>query len=51
VDVDSGLVHTVRGTRGAVNDVVEANSLVRANDQDVYADAGYQGAGKGPDAR
>lgn len=25
VDVDSGLVHTVRGTAGNVNDVVEAN--------------------------
>ncbi len=51
VDADSGLVHTVRGTSGAVNDVIEANSLVRGSDHDVYADAGYQGAGKRPDAR
>ncbi|WP_026434059.1 IS5 family transposase [Paracidovorax oryzae] len=51
VDADSGLVHTVRGTSGAVNDVVEANSLVRASDHDVYADAGCQGAGQRPDAR
>lgn len=51
VDADSGLVHTVRGTSGAVNDVIEANSLVRASDRDVYADAGYQGAGQRPDAR
>lgn len=51
VDADSGLVHTVRGTSGAVNDVIEANSLVRASDHDVYADAGYQGAGQRPDAR
>ncbi|AVS77820.1 IS5/IS1182 family transposase, partial [Paracidovorax avenae] len=51
VDADSGLVHTVRGTSGAVSDVVEANSLVRASDRDVYADAGYQGAGQRPDAR
>jgi IS5 family transposase len=29
VDLESGLVHTVRGTSGAVNDVTEANSLVR----------------------
>ena len=26
VDADSGLVHTVRGTAGSVNDVVEANT-------------------------
>ena len=51
VDVGSGLVHTVRATSGAVNDVIEANSLVRASDREVYADAGYQGAGKRPDAR
>ena len=51
VDIESGLVHTVRGTSGAVNDVIEANSLVRASDCEVYADAGYQGAGKRPDAR
>lgn len=51
VDADSGLVHTVRGTSGAVNDVIEANSLVRASDHDVYADAGYQGAGQRPDAK
>ncbi len=51
VDIESGLVHTVRGTSGAVNDVIEANHLVRASDREVYADAGYQGAGKRPDAR
>ncbi len=51
VDIESGLVHTVRGTSGAINDVVEANSLVRPSDREVYADAGYQGAGKRPDAR
>ena len=28
VDADSGLVHTVRGTSGHVNDVIEANSLL-----------------------
>ena len=51
MDIASGLVHTVRGTSGAVNDVIEANSLVRPSDHEVYADAGYQGAGKRPDAR
>lgn len=51
VDIESGLVHTVRGTSGAVNDVTEANSLVRPSDSEVYADAGYRGADKRPDAR
>ena len=51
VDIKSGLVHTVRGTSGAVNDVTEANSLVRPGDREVYADAGYRGADKRPDAR
>jgi IS5 family transposase len=41
----------VRGTSGAVNDVTEANSLVRPSDREVYADAGYRGADKRPDAR
>ncbi|MBQ0946198.1 IS5 family transposase [Ideonella sp. 4Y16] len=51
VDIESGPVHTVKGTSGAVNDVIEANSLVRESDREVFADAGYQGAGKRPDAR
>jgi IS5 family transposase len=51
VDAESGLVHTVRGTAGSVNDVVEANSLLHGQESDVFADAGYQGAGKRPDAR
>lgn len=51
VDLGSGLVHTVRGTSGAVSDVVEANGLVRETDAEVFADAGYQGAGERPDAR
>lgn len=50
VDIESGLVHTVKGTSGAVNDVIEANSLLRSSDREVFADAGYQGAGKRPDA-
>jgi len=51
VDADSGLVHTVRGTAGNVNDVVEANSLLHGQERDVFADAGYQGAAKRPDAK
>ena len=50
VDADSGLVHTVRGTAGNVNDVVQANSLLHGQETDVFADAGYQGAAKRPDA-
>ena len=51
VDADSCLVHTVRGTSGHVNDVVEANSLLHGQETDVFADAGYQGAHKRPDAK
>ena len=51
VDAESGLVHTVRGTAGNVNDVVEANSLLHGQESDVFADAGYQGAAKRPDAK
>jgi IS5 family transposase len=51
VDAQSGLVHTVRGTAGSVNDVVEANTLLHGQESDVFADAGYQGAHKRPDAR
>ncbi len=51
VDAESGLVHTVRGTAGSVNDVVEANSLLHGEETDAFADAGYQGVAKRPDAR
>ena len=51
VDAHSGLVHTVRGTAANVNDVVEANSLLHGQETDVHGDAGYQGAGKRPDAK
>ena len=50
VDADSGLVHTVRGTAGNVNDVVQANSLLHGQESDVFANAGYQGSAKRPDA-
>ena len=51
VDADSGLVHTVRGTAGSVGDVVEANTLLHGEETEAWGDAGYQGAGKRPDAR
>jgi IS5 family transposase len=50
VDAESGLVHTVRGTAGNVNDVVEANSLLHGQESEALGDAGYQGADKRPDA-
>jgi IS5 family transposase len=51
VDAESGLVHTVRGTAGSVNDVLEANALLHGQETAAFGDAGYQGAGKRPDAR
>ena len=50
-DAESGLVHTVRGTAANVNDVVEANALLHGQESDAFGDAGYQGAGKRPDAK
>lgn len=51
VDADSGLVHTVRSTAGHVHDVNEGNSLLHGQEQVVFADAGYQGIDKRPDAK
>lgn len=51
VDADSGLVHTVRGTAGSVNDVLEANALLHGEETEGFGDAGYQGVDKRADAR
>jgi IS5 family transposase len=51
VDAESGLVHTVRGTAGSVNDVLEANALLHGEESEAFGDAGYQGAGKRADAK
>lgn len=51
VDAESGLVHTVRGTAGNVNDVVQANALLHGQEVDAFGDAGYQGADKRDDAK
>jgi IS5 family transposase len=51
VDVESGLVHSVQGTAGSTNDVVQANSLLHGDETEAWGDAGYQGAEKRPDAR
>ena len=49
VDAGSGYVHTVTVTAANVHDLDEAVNLVRADDEVVYADAGYQGAPKRPE--
>ena len=51
VDADSGLVHTVRGTAGHVADVSEGNALLHGEQTALFADAGYQGVDKRPDAK
>ena len=51
VDADSGLVHTVRSTAGHVHDINEGNSLLHEKENVVFADAGYQGIEKRPDAK
>ena len=51
VDAESGLVHTVRGTAGNVNDVTEANSLLHGDELNAFGDAGYRGVAKRPDAK
>ena len=50
VDADSGLVHSVRGSSGNVNDVIEANGLLQGQETDAFGDVGYQGVDKRPDA-
>lgn len=50
VDADSGLVHSVIGTAANVNDVTQGHGLLHGEETDVFADAGYQGAMKRPEA-
>lgn len=49
-DAASGLVHTVVGTAANVNDVTVGNDLLHGQERHVFADAGYQGADKRPEA-
>ena len=49
-DLSSGLVHTVVGTAANVNDVKVGNALLHGEETDVFADAGYRGTHKRPDA-
>jgi IS5 family transposase len=50
VDAESGLVHTVICTAANVNDVTQGHGLLHGEETDVFADAGYQGAMKRPEA-
>ena len=50
VDAESGLVHTVIGTAANVNDVTQGHGLLHGEESVVFADAGYQGAAKRPEA-
>ena len=50
VDADSGMVHTVIGTAANVNDVTPGHGLLHSEESVVFADAGYQGATKRPEA-
>jgi IS5 family transposase len=48
-DAGSGYVHSVTVTSANVHDLDEAVELVRADDEVVYTDAGYQGVEKRPE--
>ena len=50
VDKDSGLVHTVEATPANVHDVAEVAKLLTGEEEAVYGDSGYLGAGKREDA-
>jgi IS5 family transposase len=50
-DRDSGLVHTVVGTAANVADVTVGHALLHGKEEHVFADAGYQGVAKRPEAK
>ena len=49
VDAGTGYAHTVTATAANVHDLDEAANLVRADDEIVYCNTGYQGASKRPE--
>lgn len=49
VDADSGLTHTLVTTAANVGDVTQAHALLHGQEQEVYADAGYQGVEERPE--
>ncbi len=50
VDAELGLVHSVIGTAANVHDVTQGHALLHGQESSVFADAGYQGADKRPEA-
>ena len=50
VDAESGLVHTVIGTASNVNDAAQGHALLHGDETVVFADVGYLGANKRPEA-
>lgn len=51
IDAGSGYVHTITGTSANVNDVRETANLIREDDEVVYGDSGYLGAGDQPEVK
>ena len=49
VDVTSGLVHTVVGTAANEADITQTARLLHGEEEDVFGDAGYNGADKRPE--
>jgi len=49
VDAQSGLVQKVIGTAANVSDISQTHELLHGQEQDVFADAGYQGVQKRPE--
>ena len=49
-DGDSGSVHTVIDTAASENDVTKGYGLLYGEESGVFADAGYQGVTKRPEA-
>jgi IS5 family transposase len=45
-DAHTGIVHSLKGTAANVADVTQTHHLLHGDEQDVFADAGYQGANK-----
>lgn len=50
MDKDSGLVHTVEATPANVHEVTQTSSLLTGEEDVVYGDSGYLGAGNREDA-
>ena len=50
VDAESGFVHTVVGTAANVSDITQAGALLHGEETAAFADAGYHGVHKRPEA-